>query len=201
MDRYGDLHVAEEGSQSIRVIRIVTLGGEMDPHSARLDDGVIRGTRPVGGATGNFVRTSVLRTAVQRHEADRRPQCADLLDAGQGQELCQIHVFRLPCRLHVRNPPDSARTIRHHAPKDEATALLLTLETTDPTASTACVDWSAHELVAHLAAGAAEMAAHAEHALCGAPEQAAMGLAEREAPFVAMEDQELRARLIEEALG
>ena len=70
---------------------------------------------------------------------------------------------------------------------DEATALLLTLETTDPTASTACVDWSAHELVAHLAAGAAEMAAHAEHALCGAPEQAAMGLAEREAPFAALE--------------
>jgi uncharacterized protein (TIGR03083 family) len=83
---------------------------------------------------------------------------------------------------------------------DEATALLLTLEFTDPRAPTACAGWTAHELVAHLAAGAAEMAGHAERALVGEPEQAARGFAEREAPFVAMEDPELRDRLFTEAL-
>jgi hypothetical protein len=83
---------------------------------------------------------------------------------------------------------------------DEATALLLTLESTDPRAPTACADWTAHQLVAHLAAGAAEMAGHAERALSGEPEQATRGFAEREAPFVAMEDPELRDRLFAEAL-
>jgi hypothetical protein len=83
---------------------------------------------------------------------------------------------------------------------DEAAALVLTLESTDPRAPTACAGWRAHELVAHLAAGAAELAEHAERALCGEPEQATRGFAEREAPFVAMEDAELRDRLFTEAL-
>jgi hypothetical protein len=44
------------------------------------------------------------------------------------------------------------------------------------------------------------MAEHAERALCGEPEQATRGFAEREAPFVAMEGAELRDRLFTEAL-
>lgn len=83
---------------------------------------------------------------------------------------------------------------------DEATALLITLSSTDPYAPTACVGWNAHDLVAHLAAGAAEMATHAERALAGEAEQATTGFAEREAPYVAMEDDHLRGRLLTEAL-
>ena len=65
---------------------------------------------------------------------------------------------------------------------DEATALLLALEATPPHAPTACADWTAHDLVAHLAAGAAEMAALIEATLAGQPERPTAGFEERERP-------------------
>jgi uncharacterized protein (TIGR03083 family) len=83
---------------------------------------------------------------------------------------------------------------------DEATALLVTLGSTAPDALTACAGWTTHDLVAHLAAGAAEMATHAERTLAGKPDLPTRGFAEREAPFVALADDELRARLLSEAL-
>jgi len=83
---------------------------------------------------------------------------------------------------------------------DEATALLETITRTPPHAPTACDGWRCHELVAHLAAGAAEMATHTERALTGAPPLATTDHARREAPFVAMADDELRTRLVSEAL-
>ena len=83
---------------------------------------------------------------------------------------------------------------------DEATALLLTLEATPPHAPTACADWTAHDLVAHLAAGAAEMAALIQAALAGQPERPTAGFEEREAPFAALDDAVLRQRLVAEAL-
>src|SRR5438874_1973944 len=84
------------------------------------------------------------------------------------------------------------------AAMDEATALLLTLADTAPDAPTACVGWAAHELVAHLAAGAAEMAALVEDVAAGRPSRPTQGFAEREAPFRALADEELRARLLAE---
>ena len=78
---------------------------------------------------------------------------------------------------------------------DEATALLATLAVTPPRAPTACAGWTAHELVAHLAAGAAEMADLVEGA-----ERATRAFDEREAPYVALDDDELRSRLVTEAL-
>jgi uncharacterized protein (TIGR03083 family) len=83
---------------------------------------------------------------------------------------------------------------------DEATALLTTLTSTDPSAPTACTGWTAHHIVAHLAAGAAEMASHIEEALSGRGERATAHFADREAPFVAMDDEALRGRLLTEAL-
>jgi uncharacterized protein (TIGR03083 family) len=83
---------------------------------------------------------------------------------------------------------------------DEATALLLTLESTLADAPTACAGWTAHELVAHLAAGAAEMAELTEGVLGGLDDRATVGFAEREAPYVALADDELRNRLFTEAL-
>jgi uncharacterized protein (TIGR03083 family) len=83
---------------------------------------------------------------------------------------------------------------------DEATALLLTLASTAPDSPTACRGWTAHDLVAHLAAGAAEMAGHVERALAGQEAEPTASFARREAPFVALEDEELRGRLLSEAL-
>lgn len=83
---------------------------------------------------------------------------------------------------------------------DEATALLTTLGDTPAGAPTACAGWTAHDLVAHLAAGAAEMADHAERALSGAPERETAGMAQREAPFAAMDDPALREILFGHAL-
>jgi len=83
---------------------------------------------------------------------------------------------------------------------DEATALFGTLTSTDPGDPTACGEWKAHDLVAHLAAGAAEMADHAERVLVGVPARATAGFSDREAPFVELEDEVLRGRLLTEAL-
>jgi uncharacterized protein (TIGR03083 family) len=87
-----------------------------------------------------------------------------------------------------------------HTSMDEATALLATLEVTAPDAPTACAGWKAHELVAHLAAGAAEMADLTESVLAGRGDRATRGFTEREAPFIALADDELRDRLVTEAL-
>ena len=55
---------------------------------------------------------------------------------------------------------------------DEATAFLSTLQSTAPTAPTACTGWTAHDLVAHLTAGAAEMADLTETVTSGHGERA-----------------------------
>jgi hypothetical protein len=83
---------------------------------------------------------------------------------------------------------------------DEATALLLTLQSTAPDAPTACAGWTAHDLVAHLAAGAAEMAELTETAAQGLGARPTRDFDTREAPFVAMVDDELRGRLLVEAI-
>ncbi|MGD0381040.1 MAG: maleylpyruvate isomerase N-terminal domain-containing protein [Acidimicrobiales bacterium] len=83
---------------------------------------------------------------------------------------------------------------------DEATAFLETLDRTAPTSPTACAGWTAHELVAHLTAGAAEMAELTEAVTAGRAERATRDFAEREAPWVAMADDDLRARLVTEAI-
>jgi len=83
---------------------------------------------------------------------------------------------------------------------DEAVALVGTLETTAADAPTACAGWTAHELVAHLAAGAAEMADLVEAAVVDGPERVTKSFADREAPYVVLPDEELRGRLVREAI-
>ena len=101
-------------------------------------------------------------------------------------------------------PSESRQTARaadaHHGQMDEATAFLATLAVTAPDAPTACAGWSAHSLVAHLAAGAAEMASLTEETLCGRPARATAAFEQREAPFAALDDDTLRGRLVTEAL-
>ena len=100
----------------------------------------------------------------------------------------------------VRFPPAWPPALDHHADMDEATAFLLILERTTPSAPTACAEWTAHELVAHLTAGAAEMADLIEGVTTGRCDRATKDFATREAPYVAMADDALRDRLVVEAI-
>jgi Mycothiol maleylpyruvate isomerase N-terminal domain len=78
----------------------------------------------------------------------------------------------------------------------ESTELMKTLAGADPSAATACSQWTVHDLAAHLAAGAKENADLIEDTLAGRPVRETRGFAEREAPFVAMPDERLRDELI-----
>ena len=77
----------------------------------------------------------------------------------------------------------------------EAGAFLEALEFTPPDALTGCGQWRAHEVVAHLGAGAVEIARHLEGYAEGRPVPTTRGFEEREAPYRAVEDGELRAEL------
>ena len=77
----------------------------------------------------------------------------------------------------------------------EAAAFLEALEATAPDALTGCALWRAHELAAHLGAGALEIALNLEACGEGRPVPATRGFEEREAPYRAMEDAALRAAL------
>ena len=77
----------------------------------------------------------------------------------------------------------------------EANAFLEALEVTPPDALTGCSQWRAHEVAAHLGAGAVEIACNLEAYGEGRPVPATRGFEEREAPYRAMQDCELRAEL------
>lgn len=64
-------------------------------------------------------------------------------------------------------------------------------------ASTACTDWTAHNIAAHLAAGFEEVYVLIENTLAGRPSRDTRTFDEREAPYLAMEDGSLRERLRE----
>ena len=77
----------------------------------------------------------------------------------------------------------------------EADAFLEALEVSPPDALTGCAQWRAHEVAAHLGAGALEIALNLEAYAEGRPVPATRGFEEREAPFRAMADSALRAAL------
>lgn len=81
----------------------------------------------------------------------------------------------------------------------ESTALMATLESVAPEAPTACTEWTAHDLAAHIAAGAQETAELLEDRLAGHPARATRAFDEREAPFVAMPDPELRQAMADQS--
>ena len=77
----------------------------------------------------------------------------------------------------------------------EAKEFLEALEATPSDALTGCSRWRAHEVAAHLGAGALEISLNLEAYGEGRPVPATRGFEEREAPYRAMEDGELRAEL------
>jgi uncharacterized protein (TIGR03083 family) len=81
---------------------------------------------------------------------------------------------------------------------DEVGAIFTTLLQVPADAPTACAGWTAHELTAHLAAGAVEEAELIDAHLDGRPSRPTRPFAEREAPYRAMDDDDLRATLVEQ---
>ena len=69
------------------------------------------------------------------------------------------------------------------------------MEVTPPDALTGCEKWRAHEVAAHLVAGAVEIALNLEAYGEGQTAPATRGFEEREAPYRAMGDADLRAVL------
>lgn len=79
--------------------------------------------------------------------------------------------------------------------KIEADAFFETLDATPPDALSACVGWTAHDVTAHLAAAAVEVALNLEAYGEGLPVPLTRGFEEREAPYRAMGHVELRTQL------
>jgi hypothetical protein len=77
----------------------------------------------------------------------------------------------------------------------EADVLAEALDATSPEALSACSGWTAHEVVAHLAATAVEIALNLETYGEGRPVPPTRGFEEREKPYRAMGDKALRAEL------
>ena len=76
---------------------------------------------------------------------------------------------------------------------DELSAFLDALDHTAPDAQTRCRAWTAHDLLAHMVAGTEEMARLVERATAGGEVPPTRSFAEREAPWLAVPDHELRA--------
>jgi hypothetical protein len=83
-------------------------------------------------------------------------------------------------------------------PLVEGRALLAAIDQLPPEAPTACAGWTAHDIAAHLAAGAEETADLIDERLDGRPVRPTRRFEGREAPFRAMGHDELRARLVTE---
>ena len=77
----------------------------------------------------------------------------------------------------------------------ETEACLRALDDADPKAISACEGWTTHEVVAHLAATAAEVTRHLEPYLRCDAVPATQSFAVREAPYRALSDEALRRRL------
>lgn len=83
-------------------------------------------------------------------------------------------------------------------PVSEAQAFYAALDAVPPTAVTACVGWTAHEIAAHLAAGTAEISRLFEAVIAGEAVPETRPFAEREPAFRALPDAELRKRMVHE---
>ena len=83
---------------------------------------------------------------------------------------------------------------------NETQAFLEALDRLPPNALTACAGWTVHEITAHIAAGADEIARLFEAYGEGLPVPATLGWEEREAPYRAMDDPALRKHLFAASL-
>lgn len=82
----------------------------------------------------------------------------------------------------------------------EGPAIVGAIAELDLSSPTACENWTARHVAAHLAAGAKEIADLIEESLAGRRERPTRGFEAREAPFRDLPDDELRNRMLEESL-
>lgn len=75
----------------------------------------------------------------------------------------------------------------------ESQAVAATLDDVAPSAPTACAGWTVHDILAHFAAGSKETADLIEEKLAGEPARPTRAFEEREGPFRALPNDELRA--------
>lgn len=117
----------------------------------------------------------------------------DVLDSRTGQASCARALAELP---------GATKVLRFLKPPAEKAfgALADTLMSVDAHAPTACAGWSVHELVAHLAAGSAEIADLVELELAEGRTRPTRGFDEREAPYRALSPKKLRRAFFAEAL-
>jgi uncharacterized protein (TIGR03083 family) len=80
---------------------------------------------------------------------------------------------------------------------DELTAFLAALDQTEPEAQTRCDEWTAHDLLAHMVAGTEEMARLVEVAAADRPVPPTRAFDEREAPWRALADADLRGAFLD----
>lgn len=83
-------------------------------------------------------------------------------------------------------------------PSAEFVAFLTAVRDLPPQAPTACPGWTVHDLLAHVVAGAQEIARLVEEAVAGGPVSGTRAFEEREAPLRAVADPELRNLLFTE---
>jgi uncharacterized protein (TIGR03083 family) len=87
------------------------------------------------------------------------------------------------------NPDQEVMTMSQR----EGQALITALDGVAPSAATACAGWTAHHIVAHLAAGSKEIADLIEEKLAGRPPRPTRAFEDREPAFRALPEEELRA--------
>jgi uncharacterized protein (TIGR03083 family) len=100
----------------------------------------------------------------------------------------------------MKDPTPVSDDPHSRAMVDEVGEFVETLVATPAHRLTACPGWTAHELVAHLAAGASEEAALIEAHLAGLPDRHTEPFESREQPYRSLPDAELRNRLFEESV-
>jgi hypothetical protein len=95
----------------------------------------------------------------------------------------------------IPRSPSAEETDPMSTPVTPVEAFLTTLDGLPADAPTACRGWTAHEVAAHLAAGIEEVAELIEDTVAEAPPRPTRGFEEREAPYRAMPDPDVRAAL------
>jgi hypothetical protein len=81
--------------------------------------------------------------------------------------------------------------------QDSVETFLTSMDSVPADATTACTNWTAHDIAAHLAAGFDEVSVLIENSLAGRPSRDTRTFDEREAPYLAMDAGALRKRLRE----
>jgi uncharacterized protein (TIGR03083 family) len=116
--------------------------------------------------------------------------------------LLGIPVIRATCARLLAAIPATDRLLPYvRTPvQDSFIAFVAAMRSVEPDAPTQCAGWTVHELIAHVAAGSAEIADLVEREVAGSPTRATRGFEEREAPYRQMTPARLRRAFFDQSL-